>query len=162
MFWFWATVAAILIVACAHFSFFHPVIELGTQLTHWLGCLHDITCWGCRLQDIFVGAWQQAKPNIDQVPFTFPPVSCPSKLGRGKKTQKGAFKNKGPRTNGGQYDRLKQRGHGFMMHEADAKFLLHQPKPPKEKHLKHVKGRKLDARSGVSAVEYAKALDQEL
>lgn len=26
------------------------------------------------LQDLFVGAWQQADPAVDQVPYTFPPV----------------------------------------------------------------------------------------
>lgn len=114
------------------------------------------------MQDIFVGAWQQANPDIDQVPFTFPPVYGPSKLGKGKKAERGAFKNKGPRTNGGQYARGKQHGRGFMVHESDAKLLPCQPKPPKQQHLKYVKGKQRDARSGVSAAEYAKALDQEL
>lgn len=112
-----------------------------------------MTCWGCWVQDLFVGAWQQANPDIDQVPFTFPPVYGPSKLGRGKKAQMGAFKNKGPRTNGGQYARLKQHGRGFMVHEANMKL-----PPPKKMHAKSVKGKQ----HGVSTAEYAMALDQEL
>lgn len=114
------------------------------------------------MQDIFVGAWQQANPDIDQVPFTFPPVYGPSKLGKGKKAQRGAFKNKGPRTNGGQYARGEQHGRGFMVHESDAKLLPRQPKPPKDKRSKQMKGKQRGAKCGVSAAEYAKALDQEL
>lgn len=130
---------------------------------YWLGCV--LTCnltVLSHLQDSFVGAWQQADPAIDQVPFTFPPVHGPSKLGKGKKARIGAFRNRGARPNGNQYARDKQRGRGFMVHEADAKLLPRPPKPPKEKHLNYMKGKQRDARSGVSPAEYAKALDQEL
>ena len=33
------------------------------------------------LQDLFVGAWQQADPAVDQVPYTFPPL-IPANLGK--------------------------------------------------------------------------------
>lgn len=113
------------------------------------------------MQDIFVGAWQQASPDIDQVPFTFPPVHGPSRLGRGKKAKRGAFKNRGPRANGRRYARAKEQGRGFMVHAASAKLLPCQPKPSKGK-LKQLQHKQPAVRSAVSAAEYAKALDQEL
>ena len=66
---------------------------------------------GCVLmQDLIAGACQQADPDIDQVPFTFPPVHGPTKMGRGKRAKRGIFTDTGaPRHNGGQAAR--GRGH---------------------------------------------------
>ena len=108
----------------------------------------------CCLQDIFVGAWQQADPAIDQVPFTFPPAHGPTNTGRCKSTQRaflGAFKNKGSRQNGQQF--AASRGHGRGFNPREAKLQPRAAKPPKG--IKQPKG-------GVSAAEYAKALEDGL
>ncbi|KAL0044760.1 hypothetical protein WJX82_008644 [Trebouxia sp. C0006] len=110
-------------------------------------------------QDLFAGAWQQADPEIDQVPFTFPPVHGPSKMGRGKRAKRGIFRGRGaPRQNGGQAARGRGQGRAFIQHPA--KLL---PKPAKPSKVRHTYVPPEPApRRGVSAADYAQALDQGL
>ncbi len=111
------------------------------------------------MQDLFAGAWQQADPEIDQVPFTFPPVHGPSKMGRGKRAKRGIFRGRGaPRQNGGQAARGRGQGRGFIQHPA--KLLPKPAKPPKVRH--NYVPPQLAPRRGVSAADYASALDQGL
>ncbi|KAL0032885.1 hypothetical protein WJX77_004910 [Trebouxia sp. C0004] len=110
-------------------------------------------------QDLFAGAWQQADPDIDQVPFTFPPVQGPSKMGRGKRAKRGIFRGRGaPRQNGGQAARVRGQGRGFVQHPA--KLLPETAKPSKVRH-NYVPPQPAPRR-GVSAADYASALDQGL
>lgn len=110
------------------------------------------------VQDLFVGAWQQADPAIDQVPFTFPPVHGPSKQGQGKKAKRGAF-NKGIRQNGRQFARTRGCGRGFIAREAT--LLPQESKASKDK-SRRLQDQRPAARRAVSAAEYAMALDEEL
>ena len=113
----------------------------------------------CFVQDLFAGAWQQADPAIDQVPYTFPPVHGPAKMGKGKKSKKGVFKGKGKaHKNGGQAARGMEEGQGFIEHPQ--KLLPCPPKPPRARD-QWVLPEPMPRR-GVSATDYAAALDQEL
>ncbi|DBA66882.1 TPA: hypothetical protein ACH3X2_002010 [Trebouxia sp. C0005] len=110
-------------------------------------------------QDLFAGAWQQADPDIDQVPFTFPPVHGPSKMGRGQLAKRGNFQGRGaPRQNGGQAARGRGQGRGFIQHPAQ--LLPESAKPSKARH--NYVPLQPAPRRGVSAADYASALDQGL
>ncbi|KAL0039457.1 hypothetical protein WJX79_008968 [Trebouxia sp. C0005] len=110
-------------------------------------------------QDLFAGAWQQADPDIDQVPFTFPPVHGPSKMGRGQLAKRGNFQCRGaPRQNGGQAARGRGQGRGFIQHPAQ--LLPESAKPSKARH--NYVPLQPAPRRGVSAADYASALDQGL
>ncbi len=111
------------------------------------------------MQDLFAGAWQQADPEIDQVPYTFPPVHGPSKMGRGRRARRGIFRGRGkPRQNGGQAAGSMGRGRGFAEHHK--KLLPRPPKPPKGRG--HWAPPQPMPKRGVSTADYAMALDQEL
>ena len=109
------------------------------------------------LQDLFAGAWQQADPEVDQVPFTFPPVHGPSRMG--KRAKRGVFGGRGgPRQNGSQAARGRGQGRGFAEHPA--KLLPKPTKPPKTR--QNFVPPQPETRRGVSAADYAQALDQGL
>lgn len=114
--------------------------------------------WCTVVQDLFVGAWQQADPAVDQVPYTFPPVLAsvagkaqPKAKSKGKKSKAPLIRKTSQAT----------KPKAKPMH--DAGHLL----PPQSVSTQHAAAEKLPTAVqakgvGVSAAEYAQALYEDL
>ena len=108
------------------------------------------------MQDLFAGAWQQADPEVDQVPYTFPPADGASKMGRGRKATRGSFRGRGqPRQNSGRAIHGKAQGRGICKHPLAMPPRLPQKSVPFVPPVPATRQR-------VSAADYAAAIEGEL
>lgn len=109
------------------------------------------------LQDLFVGAWQQADPAVDQVPYTFPPVLAShagKALPKANKAKKG--KAQSHRQTGSKAVPKPQQVH--KPGHSSAPALVAAEPIEQEKQISAAKAKVV----GPSAAEYAQALYEDL